>query len=414
MKVLFLSDNFPPEVNAPATRTFEHCRRWAKAGAEVTVITCAPNFPSGKLSRGYRNHLRSVEHIEGIRVIRVWSYMAANVGFFHRTLDFISFAAAASVLGLFEPADVIVATSPQIFTAVAGFVLSTVRRKPWIFELRDLWPESIATVGQMEKSDLLYRSLERLELFLYRRATKIVSVSPDYLTNLVRRGVDRGKIEVVTNGTDFSTFGPRPPNVALRERLGVSDKFVIGYIGTHGMAHGLRFILDAAKSGPEKNAHFLFVGDGAEKRALVEHTRSNAIANVTFCDSIPKEQVPAYLAACDAVLVPLVKSDTFLSVIPSKIFEAAAMGLPILLGVDGQARAIVERYGAGVFFEPENAISFHEQLCRLAHDVSLRERLKAGGFELAAAYDRDRLAADMLQAICEVTPTGRMRATEPI
>ena len=156
MRILFLTDNFPPEVNAPASRTYDHAKEWVKAGHDVTVITCFPNFPKGEVYDGYRNKLYQREQVDGINVIRVWSYIAANKGFFKRTLDFISFSITSFIAGLFVKTDVIVATSPQFFTALSGRTLSFWKRKPWVMEVRDLWPESIKTVGAM-KDNLFIR-----------------------------------------------------------------------------------------------------------------------------------------------------------------------------------------------------------------------------------------------------------------
>jgi glycosyltransferase involved in cell wall biosynthesis len=396
MKILFLCDNFPPEVNAPATRTYEHCKRWVASGAAVTVITCAPNFPHGRVYPGYRNRLRTVEDVDGIRVVRVWSYMAANTGFLRRVLDFVSFALSASMFGLLEPADIIVASSPQFFTAMAGCFLSITRRRPWVFELRDLWPESVSAVGQLAKAGRLYRLLEAIELLLYRHATRVVSVSPAFVANLAGRGIDPRKVDIVTNGADLSLFAPRPRNDRLRGELGLSGEFVVGYVGTHGLAHDLDMVVRCAHRLRERGFHFLFVGDGAEKERLQRFASALELSNVTFHHSVPKAEVPNWLAACDAVLVPLARSETFKSVIPSKIFETAAMGLPILLGVDGQARSLVEEFGAGLYFEPGNAEALAEALRRLEQDVVLRTRLSAAGRLLAAVYDRRNRADSML------------------
>ena len=200
MRILFLSDNFPPEVNAPASRTFEHCREWVKAGHQVTVITCNPNFPQGKLFAGHTNRLMPRrDTVEGIEVVRVWSYITANEGFAKRVLDYLSFAFTAFLAGLRERPDVIVATSPQFFTTLAGAALSMVKNRPWIFEVRDLWPESIAAVGAM-KTGALLRWLEKLELALYRHADRVVVVTDAFKRNLAGRGIDPAKIGVVTNG----------------------------------------------------------------------------------------------------------------------------------------------------------------------------------------------------------------------
>lgn len=188
MKILFLADGFPPEVSAQASRTYEHCREWVRGSDEVTVITCVPNFPQGKVYAGYKNQWRQEETIDGIRVIRVWSYMVPNKGVFKRTLDFISFSVASFLAGLFVKTDVIVATSPQFFTALSGRTLAFWKRRPWIMEVRDLWSESVTAVGAL-KDGWLIRYFSWQELRCYRSAKKIVVVTDSFRRKLVGRGI---------------------------------------------------------------------------------------------------------------------------------------------------------------------------------------------------------------------------------
>jgi glycosyltransferase involved in cell wall biosynthesis len=400
--ILFLTDNFPPEVNAPASRTFEHCREWVKAGHKVTVVTCNPNFPDGKLFKGYRNPLLPQrETIEGIEVVRVWSYITANEGFAKRVLDYLSFAFTSFLAGLRVPADVIVATSPQFFTTLSGAGLSLIKRRPWIFELRDLWPESIAALGAMKNSAAL-RWLERLELALYRKASRVVAVTDAFRRNLIERGIDGAKIGVVTNGVLLDTFAAGDKDPELVRRFALQGKTAIAYIGTHGAAHSLGFILDCAAELRGQPYHFLFVGSGAERQALLAKAGALALDNVSFVESVPKAEVVRFIATCDLMLVPLKKADVFKTVIPSKIFEAAAMRRPILLGVDGQARQIVEEFGAGRYFEPENKTAFLEAL-EAAQDPAAIAEMKAGCDALARAYDRRRLAEAMLNELKAVS-----------
>lgn len=402
MKILFLSDNFPPEVNAPATRTYEHCAEWVKSGAEVTVITCFPNFPQGEIYAGYKNKLKSIEYIDGIKVIRVWSYMAANKGFMKRTLDFLSYAMMAAMYGLFEKTDVIVATSPQFFTTWAGWFLSKLKRKPWIFELRDLWPESIATVGAMHQDSKLYTFLEKIELGLYKSADMVIPNTDAFKANLVSRGIDKKKVKVIPNGANLELYKSNYLKSSLKEDLGINEKFVFGYIGTHGLAHSLEFIIKAVSRNELVGSHFLFIGDGAEKSNLVSMAQKLELTNVTFLDSVPKEQIPAYLSIIDAALVPLKKSETFKTVIPSKIFEAVAMGKPILLGVEGQALELVSKYEVGYGFEPENEQDFIDKALQLSMDVKNYPQLSRNALNMAKAYDRKVLAAKMLNLISTV------------
>lgn len=407
MHILFLTDNFPPESNAPASRTFEHAREWVRTGHKVTIITCAPNFPNGKVFDGYRNKLWQQETIEGIRVIRVWSYMTRNEGFALRILDFISFMVSGFLASLFvRSVDVVVGTSPQFFTAVAAWASAGLKRKPFVFELRDIWPESIRAVGAMKHSRLL-DLLEKLELFLYRRATAIISVTQSFKRNLIERGIDGDKIHVVTNGVDASRFFPIPKDEELQKELELEGKFIAGYIGTHGMAHALDTLLDAAKLlavNPEAtDIRLLFLGHGAERDRLQEYAKKLGLENVIFCDLVPKEEVPRYWSLLDAAVIHLRKTELFKTVIPSKMFECMGMGLPILHGVEGESAEIVNRSNAGITFEPENAQALADRILELYNDPNLRATLSKNGSNAAPEYDRSKLAAEMakiLEASC--------------
>ncbi|MEO6248579.1 MAG: glycosyltransferase family 4 protein [Sphingomicrobium sp.] len=405
MKILFLTDNFPPEVNAPASRTFEHTREWVKAAHDVTVITCAPNFPQGKLLPGYRNKWRQRDTVEGIKLIRVWSFITANEGFLKRILDHLSFALTAFLAGLRQPADVIVATSPQFFTTFAAFALSKLKRRPWVFEVRDIWPAAIRALGFVRHERIL-AWLELIELALYRDAAMVVVVTESFKGDLVARGIDPAKIEVVTNGVDLTNFAPRPRDVALERELALEGKFIVGYIGTHGHGQKLGFIVDAAAAVTDPQVHFLFVGAGAERAEVVAKAKRLGLANMTFLETVPKEQVTRYLALSDIMLVPLRKTDIYRSVIPSKIFEAAGMERPILIGVDGEARAIVEKYGAGRYYEPEDLDSFAAALTAIRVSGEDRAVMVAGCRGLAEAYDRKRLAAKMLGLLERIAPSA--------
>lgn len=399
MKILFITDNFAPEVNAPATRTYEHVKEWIKdKDVEVTVITCAPNFPHGKVYPGYKNKLYQKENIDGIEVIRVWSYISSNSGFVKRILDYVSFGIMAFVIGLFKKYDVVIATSPQFFTTWAAWGLSKIKRKPWIFELRDLWPESIKTVGAMKQGKVI-DILEKIELGLYKSCNKVVAVTDAFKTNLINRGIDANKIEVVTNGSNVELFSAREKNQELLKSLGLENKFIIGYIGTHGMAHSLDFIVTSISKIEDKDIHFLFIGDGAMKEKVLEIANDLKIKNATFLNPIKKEEVPEYLNICDISLAPLKKEDNFKTVIPSKIFEASAMRKPTLLGVEGQAQEIIETHNAGLCFEPENEKDFLEKIYILKNDKEKYKELQKGCEELAIEYDRKKLAEKMLKII---------------
>jgi hypothetical protein len=397
--VLFLTDNFPPEVNAPASRTFEHCREWVKAGHRVTVITCAPNFPKGKVFDGYRNKLWQRETMEGIEVVRVWSYITANEGFVRRILDYQSYMVSAIIASIFvRKVDVIVGTSPQFFTACAAYVASRLKFRPYIFELRDLWPETIKAVGAMKNARAI-ELLEKLELFLYRKSATVISVTKSFKKNLISRGIDGSKIEIVTNGVDISQFTPRPKDAALTKELGLEGKFVAGYIGTHGLCHGLETLVTAAERLRGTGIVFLFLGDGARKQFLRDMAAEKKLDNVVFIDSVPKAEVPRYWSILDVSVIHLQKAELFTTVIPSKLFESMGMGLPVLHGVEGESADIVRDEHAGIPFEPENVDELVAALRRLKENPSELEQFKASCLKGAQNYDRTNLALKMMRIL---------------
>ena len=401
-RILFLTDNFPPEVNAPANRTFEHCREWVREGTEVTVITGAPNFPVGKVFPGYRNRFYQEEWMDGIRVIRVWTYITANEGFLKRILDYMSFGLMAFFAGLRIKTDLIVATSPQFFTAVAGRWLSLFKRTKWVMEVRDLWPESILAVGAMKRGPAI-RYFEWLEKRLYRSANHIIVVTDTFKEKIAGKDIPREKISVFKNGANLQNYHPASRNDSLLRELGLQDKFIVAYIGTHGMAHALNFILDAIKPLEKKcpDLFFLFIGDGAEKKNLLTQARELQLQNAHFLDSVPKERVPEYLGLMDVSLVNLRRSETFTTVIPSKIFEAAAMEKPILLGLEGETKDIIEKYGAGVCFVPEDQDSFYQMLNKI-RSPEIYESAKEGARRLIRDFDRLQIARQMLNCLKSV------------
>lgn len=412
MHILFLSDNFPPENNAPAGRTFEHAREWVRAGHQVTVITCAPNFPKGTLFPGYRNRLWQEERMDGIRVVRVWTFIARNEGFARRTLDYLSFMASAVLAAPFiRQVDVVVGTSPQFFTACAAWLAAFLKRIPFVFELRDLWPASIQAVGAMPAGRLL-RSLERLELFLYRRAALIVAVTHAFRDNLAARGIERAKIAVVTNGADLSLFRPQESDPRRLAELELSGRFVSGYIGTHGLAHALETVIDAAKllEAEEPGQHaILMLGDGARRHALQQKALDEGVSSVLFLDAVPKSDVPGCWALLDLAIIHLKRDPAFREVIPSKLFEAMAMGVPVVLGLEGEAAEIVEHHEIGSVIEPQNARAMASAIKELASDPQRRAEMRANAGRASLGYERKRLALNMLEVLADAVARHQPR-----
>ncbi len=401
MHILFLTDNFPPEVNAPASRTFEHCREWVRQGHEVTVITSVPNFPDGKVFQGYRNRLLQEEILDGIRVLRVWTFVAPNQGTVVRILDYLSFM-MSSFMGaqLVSNVDVVIGTSPQFFTAWAAFAVSLTHRAPFVFELRDLWPDSIVAVGAM-RPGVLIRMLEKVELFLYRKACFVAALTPAFKENLMGRGIDGKKIEVFPNAVELDFFKPGPKPAWLEEMLGAKGKLVVSYIGTVGMAHAVHRILEVAQLlEGEDRLFFMILGGGAEWARIKTLAEEKRLKNLKVLSSVSKHQVLDYYRLTDIFLVTLRDKPLFRTVIPSKIFEAMAVELPIVCSVDGQCRQIVEQSGAGLCVQPENIDEMVGAILQLAESKQLRLEMGKRGREFVEQnYDRRVIAERFLKAL---------------
>ena len=403
MKILFFSHYFPPEVNAPASRTFEHCRRWAAAGHEVTVVTCVPNCPHGAAYEGYQNRFRSqVEEVEGIRVVRVWTFLAQNARSNRRIVNYVSYFLSAvwATLWLKKP-DVVVATSPQFFCGWAGVWAARIKRVPFLLEIRDIWPESIAAVGAMRNGKRV-RFLEWLERRMYRAASHIVAVGTGYRDQIIPKVPEmQQSISVIPNGVDGEQYSPQAADDAFLARHDLTDKFVCSYIGTTGMAHGLDVIVRTAKRLQQadcKDIAFLIVGDGATRAQLEQQVADENLKDyVVFTGRLPKEDIPVALASSDCCLIHLRGTNLFATVIPSKIFETMAMQRPIIMGVRGPAREIVMDAGAGLPMTPESDEELAQIVTRLAEDrdATIDMGRDARRFVLEH-YSREDLAAEYL------------------
>jgi glycosyltransferase involved in cell wall biosynthesis len=388
MRILFLTHYFFPEGNAPGTRVYELTRRWAARGHEVVVVTGVPNVPDGVVYPGYQSRLYQREEVAGVDVRRVWTYLAPNRGTLRRIANYVSFLCSAVLAAPFlRRPDVVIATSPQFFCGWAGVLVSRLLRAPCVLEIRDLWPESIEAVGALRARRLL-RFLEWLERRMYASAGRIVTVGDGYRRRLEERGVAPERIVVFPNGVDLAAFTPREDDGALRREYALGDRFVCAYVGTIGMGSGLDVTLRAARrlrDAGRDDVRFLLVGDGAVREELEARARAEGLRAVVFTGRLPKARMPEVLAAADACLVHLTRTELFTTVLPSKIFEAAAMAKPIVLGV------------AGFAAEPENEGELVGAVTKLADDPSLARQLgRAGLANIARRYDYDRLAADYL------------------
>ena len=398
MRILFISHYFPPEVNAPASRTHEHCRRWVADGHEVTVVTGVPNHPAGELFPGYRNRLVQQEVVDGITVIRTWMLLTPNAGFAKRILNYLLFGVAAVLVSLcVRRPDVVVATSPQFFCGLAGAVVSTLRRRPFVLEVRDLWPKSIVELDQLQPGPLL-RALEALERWMYRTADGVVVNTRAFIEHIAAAGVDRERIELVYNGIDAERFTPRPPSSELRARYGLEGKLSVAYIGTLGLAHGLDTVLDAAERLRERDdVVFLLIGDGAERARLEATVRERGLERVQLLGLQPRDTMPGWIATIDVLLVCLRDLPVFETVIPSKIFEFLAQERPVIVTARGEIERMAREADVARVAPPEDAAALAEAILDVAaHPNEAMRRARAGRVWVLANFDRDVLARRML------------------
>jgi glycosyltransferase involved in cell wall biosynthesis len=406
MKILYISQYFPPEMGAPAARAVELARHWAAAGHHVTVLTGFPNHPTGVVPLEYRGKLRRLvvrEKVDGVDVVRSWLLPFPNRKAYERMLNYSSFCLSAASTGLFLPRpDVVIATSPQLLVALSGWWLALCKRVPFVFEVRDLWPESLAAVGMGDGNSMLHRGLAHLAGFLYRHADRVVVVTPAFEDYLVEHWhVPQEKIAVVENGVETNLFAPEAAT-AVRAEMRMEGKFVVSYIGTMGMAHGLGTIIEAAAQLQSTNPEiiFLMLGEGAEKARIVALARERGLDNLRFVDQQPREKVPAYICASNACLVLLKKNDLFKTVIPTKMLEFMSCARPVILGVDGQARAILEDARGGLVIEPENSAALVNAIRYLAANPELAGNLGRSGREyIVRKFSRRQTAEKYIRVL---------------
>jgi glycosyltransferase involved in cell wall biosynthesis len=403
MDILYVSQYFPPEMGAPAVRVSQLSRHFRELGHDARVLTGFPHHPGGRLYPGYRGRFWKGfdrDDYQGVPVYRTWLYPAPNRGVVRRSASYASFLATSVARGRlldFRP-DVVIGTSPQLLAALAAYWVARGHRARFVFEVRDLWPESLVAVQACSEQSLLYRGLNRIASRLYREAWKTVVVTEEFSRLLAARGVPASRLAVVKNGVDTSRFHPDVPPADLPQLAG---KFVVSYIGTLGMAHKVSTILAAAallRNRPD--LHFLVIGNGAERERLLRERDDRHLDNVTVLEQQPWEAIPSYLTLSGAAIVHLARDPLFETVLPSKMFEIMAAARPVILGVRGEARSLLEQAQAGLSFEPESPDELAPIVVQLAADPDRRRRLGGNGREyvLRHASYRQR-ALDYLEVL---------------
>ncbi len=386
MNILYVSQYFPPEMGAPSARVSELARHWSQAGHGVTVLTGFPNHPTGVVAPEYRNKFRRLvnrESMNGTRVVRTWLWPLPNRKAHERILNYGSFWLSSSLTATLLPKpDVVIATSPQLLVGLTGWWLSRARRIPFVMEIRDLWPESITASGVGTQGSMFARTLSGLSGFLYRTCDRVVVVTPAFKKDIVEKyGIRPEKISVVQNGVETNLFCPVGNGEAEKRELGLQDRFVVSYIGTLGLAHGLSTMLEAAAKLQKEHPDILFflVGEGADKEHLLRSSQAKGLENVRFMPMQPRDKIPAIIRASDVCLVLLRNASVFKTVIPTKMLEFMSCGKPVILGVDGQARKVLEQAGGGIYVEPDDPEALSTSIVELSRSQGRRRMLGANG-----------------------------------
>jgi len=358
MRILYLSQYFPPEAGATQTRAYEMARNLVRLGHQVTMIAEIPNHPSGIIPPDYRGKLIERTDLEGIDVIRVWVKTSPVKNFRQRIVFYLSFMLASILAGLFRARghfDLVYATSPPLFVGASGVLISVAKRIPLIFEVRDIWPESAVALGELSNPTAI-KWATSLEEACYTHARKIVVVTQGIHSRLVQRGIRPEKLALIPNGANTELFQFKPEaRSKIRSQLNLEDKFIAIYAGIHGIAQGLETVVETAdllKGHPD--VHILLIGDGPTKKNLAVLAQQLGLSNLTLIPEQPRHLIPEYLSAADIALVPLRKLEIFSSALPSKMFDAWACQLPVLLSVSGEARDLMEGCEGGLFIPPED------------------------------------------------------------
>ena len=407
LKILYISQYYPPEMGAPAARVSELARHWTHTGHEVTVLTGFPNHPDGIVRPEYRSRFRrliSREIADGIKVVRTWLLPFPNRKAYERMLNYSSFCVSAAFTASFlDRPDVVIATSPQLLVGLSGWWASRVKGVPFVLEVRDLWPESLTAVGMGNANSVLHRSLSKIAGFLYRKAEHVVVVTPAFRERLISHWeVPAAKISVIQNGVETELFSPRNRDPELIKQLNADGRFVVSFIGTLGLAHCLDTVLAAAErlQAAAPDVMFMLLGEGADRERIAALAQARSLKNICFVPQQPREKIPAYISASDACLVVLKKSDVFETVIPTKMLEFMSCARPVILGVAGQAKQLLDRSRGGICVEPENAAALCDAIVRLKRDPKFCETLGRNGRDyIVQNLSRQRTAVEYLETL---------------
>lgn len=417
--ILFISPYYPPEKGAAAVCVSENTKRLVKLGHHVTVLTTVPNYPTGIVPPEYRGHLLQREVIDGVDVVRAWSYTSANKGFLRRILAQLSFGCLAPLIGnkaVGQP-DIILVQSPPLLDAVAVRMMARLKRRPFIFMTSDLWPEAPVQLGMLH-NPILISLAEWLARSTYKRAVRVWAVTEGMRVQLLELGLAPEDVFLLPNGVDTERFVPLPKAEA-RKRLGwAAEPFTVLYAGTHGLTHGLLTVLDAAERLREHpEIRIVLAGDGADKERLVRTAWQRGLSNVTFLDPLPHALLPVLLCAADVCLVHMRKMPVFDMNRPIKMLEAMSCARPILLGINGEARRIAEQEAEAAYYvEQENPEAMANGILYFAEHREEAEAMGKRGRPYAEShFSYDVLASQLdvqIRTLLDETPRGEKQQRE--
>lgn len=396
--ILFITSYYLPEKGAAGVRLGETASRLVKQGHTVTVLTTLPNYPLGVVPPEYRKRLPQEEVLDGVKIIRVWSYISSSKSFLRRILAQLSFGCLSPLFAgkRIDRPDLIIIESHPLFNTIGGRFLAWRNHCPFVLAVSDLWPESAVQLGVL-RNRLLIKLAEWLEWSSYRRASFIWALSKGIYERIVEGGIPRKRMLLLTNGADLSLFTPMPQAQA-RTELGWGNYFTVLYAGTFGLSHKLATILEAAECLREyTDIQFVFVGDGVEKASLIAQVQEHKLTNVIFREAQPHELMPKVLASADVCLVPMRKLPLFEGRLPLKMFEIMACARPFVLGVAGEAYQLaVQEAGAAIAVEPEDASALASAILYLyKHPEEIECLGRQGRAFVEAHFDRDRLVAEL-------------------
>lgn len=381
MKILFLTQYCPPEVGAPQNRIFEFAKQLKSFGHEVTILTAMPNYPKGEIFQEYKGKKIVRETLDGIDIVRTGIYATKSKDFTKRLRNYLSFTWTSVAQGTrhIGKQDFIITESPPLFLGWSGYVLAKLKKAKFIFNVSDLWPESAVKLDVLH-NEAMIKASTWLEEFCYKKAAAVTCQTQGIVDNIVARGFDKRKIHLITNGVDTEFFKKEKRSEEYRASIGIKDKFAVVYAGIHGLAQGLEVVVKAAEIlREEKGIQFVFIGEGPEKPMLMDLVKENHLENVTFLPMQNKKDMPKIIASMDATVVPLKKLDLFKGALPSKMFEALASELPIVLGVEGEAEVLINRAKAGIVVEPENEKAVARAILTLYEKKALGVELGRNG-----------------------------------